>query len=60
MNENCANLIVSFFNQFPVLYRSLILVNSLTFQAHVTTFGRNKGQRFYDMRKYKEESVLIC
>ena len=53
MNEIRANLIVSFPNKFPVPYRSLILVNSLIFQAHV------KVQRSNDMGKYKEESVLI-
>ena len=53
MNETRANLIVSFPNKFPVPYRSLILVNSLIFQADV------KVQRSNDMGKYKEESVLI-
>ena len=53
MNETRANVIVSFPNKFPVLYRSLILVNSFIFQADV------KVQRSNDMGKYKEESVLI-
>ena len=53
MNETRANLIVSFPNKFTVPYRSLILVNSLIFQADV------KVQRSNDMGKYKEESVLI-
>ena len=53
MNETRANVIVSFPNKFPVPYRSLILVNSLIFQADV------KVQRSNDMGKYKEESVLI-
>ena len=35
------------------------MINFLTFQAHLTTFGRNKGQRSNDIGKYKEESVSI-